>query len=917
MWARTRCAMAVGITALVLSEVVLAFTVPIHGSISRRALGAISVTLSSGQVVGFSQRAITEIVDANGAVDDGLSQALFRPSRHFTNEDFSGASQRLVTLRGQINTALTANPPKGAQARVLLGQALHTVQDFYAHSNWVELGNATINVNLGRITFPDPPFFTFAPCLFNVNNLTGGTGGGLTSGYVVEPTVCEAFPGKCAHGNYTVLCPGINKDRNTSIPIIGAPVSPFHPAAAALAQAATVDYVLNQVLADVAGDDRAIRALLDVRGSVAFVIDDTGSMGPEINGVKSIVNQLVALVDADPDRRPSNWVLVRFGDPDIGNAFVTDDAAALLAAVNALFASGGGDCPELSQGAMLEAINNADPASQLYLFTDASAKDGGLRNVVIATAQARQTQLNFPLTGTCSPIDEAYLREAEETGGQVFLVNQSETDLFFNLIEPRLSPSLVRVLARRQELSGAPITLPIPVDTTISRLLVAVSVGPTGTVLLRRPDGSAVLPSDAGVTITELTGGSVISIDSPVPGAWELDLDGSGEVTAVVDAVSSIELRDFAFVDPNEDIHGGFFPIPGQPVVAQTAFGQVTLLGPFADAAFELVDQTGNLLAEPSLLQGFTLEDVDLFVEADETRFTGSIDVPAGSFRLEAIGTDTNGFSFRRQMPTLFRARTVGVDVDPDAIDVAPIGVPVSITFFVTNAGDAGSFSLEGGDTGGFVTGVTPTAVSLESGATAPVSVDLFVPPGVEEGTLFSVTLTATRASDPDDFNSATANLGVQGDLPPELDCAVMPIDGGGDDDDDDDGRLLIEINATDDSGMVTVVAEIDIGCAVIPVSSGQIVELECEDDDDSSSEDDSSDSSSDDSSPDVDCEFEFDDGVLEIESDMAVLIVTATDPAGNVTVCELDLCAVPDDDDDDDESSDDSSSGDSSDDEI
>jgi hypothetical protein len=35
------------------------------------------------------------------------------------------------------------------QARQLLGQLLHTLQDFYSHSNWIELGKKEINERLG------------------------------------------------------------------------------------------------------------------------------------------------------------------------------------------------------------------------------------------------------------------------------------------------------------------------------------------------------------------------------------------------------------------------------------------------------------------------------------------------------------------------------------------------------------------------------------------------------------------------------------------------------------------------------------------------------------------------------------------------------------------------------------------------
>ena len=50
------------------------------------------------------------------------------------------------------------------------------------------------------------------------------------------------------------------------------------------------------------------------------------------------------------------------------------------------------------------------------------------------------------------------------------------------------------------------------------------------------------------------------------------------------------------------------------------------------------------------------------------------------------------------------------------------------------------------------------------------------------------------------------------------------------------------------------------------------------------------------------------DDGVLQIDSPTATLIVTATDIDGNETICELDLCAAcpADDDDTDDDDTDD-----------
>jgi hypothetical protein len=103
-----------------------------------------------------------------------------------------------------------------------------------------------------------------------------------------------------------------------------------------------------------------------------------------------------------------------------------------------------------------------------------------------------------------------------------------------------------------------------------------------------------------------------------------------------------------------------------------------------------------------------------------------------------------------------------------------------------------------------------------------------------------------------------------------DVTCYADPV---GDDEPDEDHReLLIGFEAAQDCGVVEAV--VDIGCELIPVTAGQLVDLECEDDDDDH------------------CEFEFeDDGTLEIRAFQAVLVVTATAPDGTVTQCSTDLC--------------------------
>jgi von Willebrand factor type D domain/Heterokaryon incompatibility protein Het-C len=76
-----------------------------------------------------------------------FSKEFFKSWNHFDNEEFGLGSYRLIALKEAIinivkdvsdsSSADAIN--KGYQARIFLGAALHTLQDFYAHSNFVEL----------------------------------------------------------------------------------------------------------------------------------------------------------------------------------------------------------------------------------------------------------------------------------------------------------------------------------------------------------------------------------------------------------------------------------------------------------------------------------------------------------------------------------------------------------------------------------------------------------------------------------------------------------------------------------------------------------------------------------------------------------------------------------------------------------
>jgi len=759
------------LSALILASLCVAvpsaFDVPTHRDITITRLRDITATVS-GKEVHFSQRALEEVAQANEDTDDLSSAALFHPERHFTNERFLEGTTELINQRRRVISSVTASPADGRTGRQALGRALHSIQDFYSHSNWVEQGKSSPIGSFGTGTTANPPA-ALAACPANGNTLGPNGGGGDTSGYYVGVLGCGSIPaGKCWHGNYTSSCPGINKDK---------PEFRNHGAARAVAERATTDFVQG-ILDTLAGNDKAIMALLDVRGTTAFIIDDTGSMGGAIAGVKSAVSQIVTTLDADPDLQPTNWVLERFGDPDVGPPFETDDASALLARVNGLSAGGGGDCPELSQSGLLEAIDASLPNSNLYLFTDASANDSGLANAVIAKAKDKDIVINYALMGSCSPVDPAYIRGASETGGLLTFMQRNEVGKLTSLFLTQLSGDLTRILSSGGVLSGVSSTA-FPVDATARRLVVAVNTVDAliSDFKLKRPSGAVVTASDPDASVVQLTDpfftgrivGRILIIQAPATGSWTVELAGSGPFDIAASASSPLELRRFAIVEHNADIHGGYFPISGQPLAGATVIGDATVLGPFASATFSAVDDSGTPLTALPLARNFP--------DAAADHFLGTFGLPLVPFRVVAEGEDETGHPFRREFPALFTGQPASVKVNVGSLDTLPAGASRSFDISVSNTGAAATYALQATSSVPGVTAfVAPNFVTVNGGASATSQLTVNVPAGTPQGTEVAITITATNTGNAAIFNSATVTFSVETNRPPDTAGAAPSI---------------------------------------------------------------------------------------------------------------------------------------------
>jgi von Willebrand factor A domain-containing protein 7 len=84
----------------------------------------------------------------------------------------------------------------------------------------------------------------------------------------------------------------------------------------------------------------------------------------------------------------------------VGPVTVTSDVGTFKNAIRGLSAAGGGDCPELAIRGMLNAVDASDEGGDVFLFTDASAKDASLMGSVRSLATSKKVKMFWGLFGT-------------------------------------------------------------------------------------------------------------------------------------------------------------------------------------------------------------------------------------------------------------------------------------------------------------------------------------------------------------------------------------------------------------------------------------------------------------------------------------------------------------------------------------
>ncbi|XP_066112042.1 hemicentin-2 isoform X1 [Saccopteryx bilineata] len=335
---------------------------------------------------------------------------------------------------------------------------------------------------------------------------------------------------------------------------------------------ALLPWLLLAVSAAAAADGAPGTALSPTTGdaTLAIVFDVTGSMWDDLMQVMDGASRILERSLSHHSQAIANYALVPFHDPDIGPVTLTADPAVFQRELRELYVQGGGDCPEMSVGAIKAAVEVSYPGSFIYVFSDARAKDYHKKDELLQLLQLKQSQVVFVLTGDCGdrthPGYLAYEEIAATSSGQVFHLDKQQVTEVLKWVESAIQASKVHLLSTDHDEEGEH-TWKIPFDPSLKEVTIALS-GPGPEVEVRDPLGR-ILKKDEGlnVLLNIPDSAKVVAFKPEHPGLWSIKVYSSGRHSVRITGISNINFRAGFSTQPSLDLnHTIEWPLQGVPI---------------------------------------------------------------------------------------------------------------------------------------------------------------------------------------------------------------------------------------------------------------------------------------------------------------------------------------------------------------
>ncbi|XP_028312888.1 hemicentin-1 [Gouania willdenowi] len=394
----------------------------------------------------------------------------------------------------------------------------------------------------------------------------------------------------------------------------------------------------------------------DSASTLAFVFDVTGSMYDDLKQVIDGASRILEKTLSRRTRPIKNFVLVPFHDPDIGPVSITTDPRKFQQDLQELFVQGGGDCPEMSIGAIKKALEVSLPGSFIYVFTDARAKDFRLKRDVLQLVQLRQSQVVFVLTGDCGDRSHSGYRVYEEiaatSSGQIFHLDKQQVNEVLKWVEETVQAMKVHLLSSNHD-SAQENKWDVPFDPSLREVTVSLS-GPAPQIELSDPFGRVVGVDQGLQELLNIPNSArVVNLKFPRPGSWKLKVGCSGRHTLRVTGVSNLDFRaGFSHVPVSEFNQTRERPIKGLP--SHVLLKCTGLKPPGHLSHVELMSGSGRSLRTIPIPMPTDLGQHGLW-SLPEFR------TPPQSFFIRVTGKDEEGYRFQRLSSVSF------TNIIPDA----------------------------------------------------------------------------------------------------------------------------------------------------------------------------------------------------------------------------------------------------------
>ncbi|XP_023195302.1 hemicentin-1 [Xiphophorus maculatus] len=377
--------------------------------------------------------------------------------------------------------------------------------------------------------------------------------------------------------------------------------------------------------------------------TLAFVFDVTGSMYDDLVQVIEGASKILETSLSRPKRPLYNFALVPFHDPEIGPVTITTDPKKFQHELRELYVQGGGDCPEMSIGAIKIALEISLPGSFIYVFTDARSKDYKLTHEVLQLIQQKQSQVVFVLTGDCDDRNhvgyKVYEEIASTSSGQVFHLDKKQVNEVLKWVEEAVQSSKVNLLST-DHFSQVSNTWQMPFDPSLKEVTVALS-GPAPDIEIKTPQGKLLGKTDG---LTELlhipNSAKVVNIKDPQPGMWSVKTSSKGRHSVRISGLSTIDFRAGFSRKPTMDFKMTISrPVQGIPT--HILLNTTGLSPPARPDRLELLTVTGEVIKTLPIRyyperQPYNLWNITEFIPPNE------------AFFLRLTGYDSQGFVFQR-----------------------------------------------------------------------------------------------------------------------------------------------------------------------------------------------------------------------------------------------------------------------------